>query len=222
MEKWCMSQFDQAAPSFVVDQWVQGNPTNIDLERGNVILVEVFQVNCPGCFLYGLPAAIEIYQKFKGQALCVLGLATAFEDFDKNNLENLKKLVFDGEVVGETLNTMSLRDMLHGNRLQYSIPFPIAWDQVVDFQADIEETVQKMIHRDIPDFNNLPEASKPGFSDQVRNYVRNKTRTARTFESYALQGTPSTILIDRRGNLRQKFFGAGHELIDHVNTLLKE
>jgi hypothetical protein len=79
-----------------------------------------------------------------------------------------------------------------------------------------------MIHRDIPDFNNLPEASKPGISDQVRNYVRNKTRTARTFESYALQGTPSTILIDRRGNLRQKFFGAGHELIDHVNTLLKE
>ena len=145
-----MSQFDQAAPSLMVDQWIQGDPTNIDQEQGNVILVEVFQVNCPGCFLYGLPAAIEIYQKFKGQALCVLGLATAFEDFDKNNLENLKKLVFDGEVVGETLNTMSSREMLHGNRLQYSIPFPIAWDQVVDFRADVEETVRKMIHRTSP------------------------------------------------------------------------
>ena len=26
-----------------IDQWVQGNPTNISYEYGNVILVEIFQ-----------------------------------------------------------------------------------------------------------------------------------------------------------------------------------
>ena len=37
------------APNLEVSTWVQGKPTNIDEKRGNVVLVEVFQVNCPGC-----------------------------------------------------------------------------------------------------------------------------------------------------------------------------
>ena len=79
------------APNLEVSKWVQGKPTNIDEERGNVVLVEVFQVNCPGCFLYSMPEAIDIYRKYRDKGLTVLGLATAFEDFDKNNLENLQK-----------------------------------------------------------------------------------------------------------------------------------
>ena len=81
------------APNLEVSTWVQGKPTNIDEKRGNVVLVEVFQVNCPGCFLYSMPEAIDIYRKYRDKGLTVLGLATAFEDFDKNNLENLQKLV---------------------------------------------------------------------------------------------------------------------------------
>ena len=84
------------APNLQVSSWVQGKPTNIDSEKGNVVLVEVFQVNCPGCFLYGIPEAIDIYKKYKEKGLAVLGLATAFEDFDKNNLENLQALVSNG------------------------------------------------------------------------------------------------------------------------------
>ena len=40
------------APNLKVAEWIQGMPTNIDKEIGNVILIEVFQVNCPGCFLW--------------------------------------------------------------------------------------------------------------------------------------------------------------------------
>ena len=66
------------APNLGVSKWVQGLPTNIDKEKDNVILVEVFQVNCPGCFIYGIPQAIDIYQKYRKEGVTVLGIATAF------------------------------------------------------------------------------------------------------------------------------------------------
>src|SRR5919206_3965844 len=115
------------APNIEVSAWVQGKPTNIDKEKGNVVLIEIFQVNCPGCFLYGIPEAIDIYREYKDDGLKVLGLATAFEDFDKNNLENLERLVRTGEVVGETMRALSQYGQLRsGNKLPYNIPFPIA------------------------------------------------------------------------------------------------
>ncbi|GIS96680.1 MAG: hypothetical protein CM1200mP23_4860 [Nitrososphaerota archaeon] len=52
----------------------------------NIVLVEVFQVNCPGCFMYGIPESIEIYNKYKSEA-CPSRMATAFEDYDKNTLK---------------------------------------------------------------------------------------------------------------------------------------
>ena len=38
------------------------------------------------------PEAISVYNKYKDNGVRVLGLATAFEDFDKNTLENLRLL----------------------------------------------------------------------------------------------------------------------------------
>src|SRR5919198_2955725 len=94
------------APNLAVSEWVQGRPTNIDKEMGNVVLVEVFQVNCPGCFTYGIPQAIDMYMKYRESGLNVLGLATAFEDFDKNTLENLK-LLATRQVIGEPSRVLS-------------------------------------------------------------------------------------------------------------------
>jgi hypothetical protein len=50
-----VAKIGSKAPNLEVSNWVQGKPTNIDKEKGNMVLVEVFQVNCPGCFLYGFP-----------------------------------------------------------------------------------------------------------------------------------------------------------------------
>ncbi len=38
--------------------------------------------------------------------IVVLGLATAFEDYDKNTLDNLRLLLSTGDVIGDTLKTM--------------------------------------------------------------------------------------------------------------------
>lgn len=213
---------DQPAPNLSIEQWVQGEPSNIDREKGQVILIAVFQVNCPGCFLGGLPEVIDLHDKYQGSPLKVWGLATAFEDFDKNNLGNLKKLIQNGEVVGETLSVLGERGLLDFNRLQYRIPFPVAMDQVVTSQSDTETSVQKIINRDFPQFDSLPENKKEFILGQVRTYVRRKTHEARTFETYSLMGTPSTLLIDKKGILRYKVFGSGQGLEDLLKILLEE
>ncbi|HXU96102.1 MAG TPA: TlpA family protein disulfide reductase, partial [Candidatus Nitrosotalea sp.] len=117
------------APNLGVSKWVQGLPTNIDKEKDNVVLVEVFQVNCPGCFIYGIPQAIDIYQKYRKEGVTVLGIATAFEDFDKNTLENLELLLTTGEVIGETKKALGqYGQLVEGSKLPYKIPFPVGMD----------------------------------------------------------------------------------------------
>ena len=86
-------QLGQTAPSLQVSEWVQGGPITLGDLLNKIVVVEVFQVNCPGCFIYGLPEAIEIHNRYSTQGVVVLGLATAFEDYDKNTTENLKLLI---------------------------------------------------------------------------------------------------------------------------------
>ena len=47
-----MLTIGEKAPNLKLGKWVQGMETNFDKEGDNVKLVEVFQVNCPGCFMY--------------------------------------------------------------------------------------------------------------------------------------------------------------------------
>ena len=62
-------------------------------KKDHVVLLEVFQVNCPRMFYeMQFQRQLTIYNKYKDEGVRVLGLATAFEDFDKNTLENLKML----------------------------------------------------------------------------------------------------------------------------------
>ena len=107
-------QVGQKAPNLKISQWVQGLDTNLDKQGDNIILVDVFQVNCPGCFMYGIPESIEIYNKYKTEGVSVLGVATAFEDFDKNTISNLELLVKTGEVIGETKKMLSQYGQLDG------------------------------------------------------------------------------------------------------------
>ncbi|HKQ21380.1 MAG TPA: TlpA family protein disulfide reductase, partial [Nitrososphaeraceae archaeon] len=122
-------QIGTKAPNIHVSEWVQGLPTNLDKNIGKVVLVEVFQVNCPGCFMYAIPKAIEIYKNFSRDDVIVLGLATAFEDYDKNTLDNLKLLLTTGQVIGETLNALrQYGQLVDENKLNYNFPFPVGMD----------------------------------------------------------------------------------------------
>ena len=126
----------QPAPNLSVSAWVQGAATNLDEQRGNVVLIEVFQVNCPGCFFSAIPEAIKVHDRFAGQPVTVLGIATAFEDWDKNTFDNLQRLAGTGEVIGETRLMLDRAGLLDDGRLRYRIPFALAMDELVAVAGD--------------------------------------------------------------------------------------
>ena len=213
----------EKAPNFGVSEWVQGAPTNFDQEKDHIVLVEVFQVNCPGCFMHAIPEAINIYNKYKDEGVRVLGIATAFEDFDKNTLGNLKMLVETGEVVGETKEALSMYGQLKDGKLPFKIPFPLAMDRLTKTSGEIsQEKILQFIYPQIPEFDSQPEEYKRQIIERVKSYMKSKEYSAETFEKFALQGTPSTILVDRKGILRDVSFGQAGHIEALIQKLLNE
>ncbi|MEQ1545771.1 redoxin domain-containing protein [Methyloglobulus sp.] len=213
----------QKAPLFSVSEWVQGEPTNFNQLTGKVVLLEVFQVNCPGCFLYALPQAIDLHQRYSSEGLSVLGIATAFEDFDKNTLENLLRLVKTQEVIGETLYTLNQHGILIDGRLPFSIPFPLAMDYLVKSEIGVsEDKITAFIEKHIPDFGQKANTYQENVRQQVRVYLQKLEYHAQTFELFNLKGTPSHILVDKKGILRSCTFGSHPDLEKHVQNLLQE
>jgi peroxiredoxin len=214
----------QKAPNFAVSDWVQGAPTNFDQEKDHIVLVEVFQVNCPGCFMHALPEAINIYNKYKDEGVRVIGIATAFEDYDKNTLDNLKMLVETGEVVGETKSALSMYGQLQaGNKLHYKIPFPLAMDKLTKIDGKVsDEKIMQFIYGQIPEFDSQSEEYRKQIIQRVRDYMKTKEYSAETFEKFALQGTPSMIIVDRKGILRDVSFGQSGNVDAIIQKLLSE
>ncbi|MDH3856221.1 MAG: TlpA family protein disulfide reductase [Nitrosopumilus sp.] len=214
----------EKAPNFGVSEWVQGAPTNFDQENDHVVLLEVFQVNCPGCFMNAIPEAINIYNKYKDEGVRVLGLATAFEDFDKNTLENLKMLAETGEVIGETKAALSTYGQLkEGNKLSFKIPFPLGMDNLTKTSGEIsQDKIMQFIYPQIPEFDSQPEEYKNQIIERVKSYMKSKEYSAETFEKFSLQGTPSTILVDRKGILRDVSFGQSGHVEAMIQKLLNE
>ncbi len=202
-----------------VETWVQNGPGDIEEFVGSVILVEVFQVNCPGCFLHALPKAIQLHQQYSDDGLVIIGFATAFEDYDKNTLDNLKKLVETGEVIGETLKALTHQGLLTDGKLDWRLPFTVGMDRVVaETEPITQEKVLDVTKKSVPNFESLPEDKKHTVLNQVSIYLRQKTMKAETFERFALQGTPSAIVFDRQGDVQDISFGQQ----EHLPALIEQ
>ena len=217
------AKIGEKAPNLKVSEWVQGLATNFDQEKDHVVLVEVFQVNCPGCFLHGMPEAINIYNKFKDDGVRVLGVATAFEDFDKNTLDNLKLLLQTGEVIGDTKQALIQYGKLDDSKLQYKIPFPVGMDSLKKTAEDInQERIMEFIYNQIPNFDSQPDDYKKQIIQRTKDHMNSKEYEAETFEMYSLQGTPSSIIVDRKGILRDISFGGQGNVEPMIQSLVNE
>ena len=206
-----------------VDAWVQGGPIILNNLLGSVILIEVFQVNCPGCFIYSLPKAIDLYHKYHDRGLVVIGLATAFEDYDKNTLENLQKLVITGEVVGQTFKALNHYGFLSQGKLKWKIPFAIGMDRVIaETEPVTDDRVLQYAHGFVPEFEKFDDLKKLSVFQQIKKYMEQKSMRAETFERFALKGTPSCIVFNRKGQLKDVSFGQVDYKTSMVEQLLEE
>ena len=205
-----------------VDTWVQGGPVKMENLLGSVVLIEVFQVNCPGCFLYALPNAIQLHEKYRDRGLEVIGLATAFEDYDKNTLENLQFLINTGEVIGETFKALNQRGLLvDQSKLPWKLPFAVGMDRIKpDNEPVPEERVLAYARQLLAQFDQLREDQQQGIKSQIRTFFEQKIMKAETFERFSLQGTPSAILFDREGVLLDVSFGQATHKQSAIEQLL--
>lgn len=135
----------ELAPELEISEWI-GEPSPLASLRGRVVLIETFQMLCPGCIRYGLPQAQKVHRLFPQTA--VIGLHTVFEHHAVTGPEALK--VFLSE---------------------FDIRFPVGIDR--------------------------HEGGDP---------------MPVTMRRYGLQGTPSTLVIDRTGRLRFAHLGAVDDL----------
>ncbi|HQW81829.1 MAG: redoxin domain-containing protein [Rhodanobacteraceae bacterium] len=143
-----MNQEFPLARPLHTSQWFNSPPLQLADLRGRVVVLEVFQMLCPGCVSHALPQALEIAQTFARDDVAVIGLHSVFEHH-------------------AAMTPVGLEAFLH----EYRIGFPVGVDAV------------------------LPGSPTPA-----------------TMQAYAMQGTPTTILIDRAGRLRLQHFGRLRDL----------
>jgi peroxiredoxin len=137
------------APAWQVERWFNTQqPLSLASLRGKVIVLEAFQMLCPGCVSEGLPQAQRVHLSFSPAQVAVIGLHTVFEHH-------------------QAMTAVSLEAFLH----EYRINFPVAVD--------------------LPD----PQRAIP-----------------HTMREYSMRGTPTLILIDAEGCIRQHYFGKVSDL----------
>ena len=138
------------APQLMTSGWLNA-PDDFSIEalKGRVILIEAFQMLCPGCVSHGLPQAQRVASLFSPSDVAVIGLHTVFEHFEAQG------------------SRVALQAFAH----EYRLNFPIGMDEIGTDGAP------------------------------------------KTMSAYAMQGTPTLVLIDRNGYRRLQRFG----LIEDLN-----
>lgn len=92
------------APAWQVREWLNTDaPLALADLRGRVVLLEAFQMLCPGCVSHGIPQAQRARQVFPEDALAVIGLHTVFEHHEAQG------------------SAAALKAFLHENRVHYPV-----------------------------------------------------------------------------------------------------
>jgi peroxiredoxin len=69
---------DKAAPALAVQEWIRGEPMTLDGLKGKVVLLDLFQIICPGC-VRARPDINRLYKTYRDKGLEAVGVAVAFE-----------------------------------------------------------------------------------------------------------------------------------------------
>ena len=90
------SQSLKQAPDLSVSQWFNTKePITLENLRGKVVVIEAFQMLCPGCVQHGLPLAQRIREHFPAEKVAVLGLHTVFEHHNAMTPISLKAFIHE-------------------------------------------------------------------------------------------------------------------------------
>jgi hypothetical protein len=170
-------------------------------------LVLVFQINCPGCFSSALPLAARLED-----SIHVVCIATAFEDFDLNTLENTKLLLEKNVTVGETRKLFEAFEVKARN---------VAFDELVpndgaNLSAQVEEEFRTLL-KESPQYRALdPRILLAAIAKQLSE----RKFHAKTFFGNRMRGTPTWVLVNKTNEVLETW--VGHKTEEEVRSLIQK
>ncbi len=85
------------APAWDITEWLNADPGNIDSLRGKVIVIDFFQLWCPGCNQFSGPLLTHWQQKFArniaDDQLLLVKIHTVFEGHSYQTVRRLKSYI---------------------------------------------------------------------------------------------------------------------------------
>lgn len=82
------------APELVVSEWVNGNPGSLKNMRDKVVVIDFFQMWCPGCSSFSIPLMFHLEDKYKERDdIVFLSIHTVFEGHAYQTPDDLKEFV---------------------------------------------------------------------------------------------------------------------------------
>ncbi len=82
------------APEWRIAEWINGDPGDLVDHRGKVILVEFFQLWCPGCKRFSVPLFNRWHEQYGHRDdVLVVSIHTVFEGHDYQTAEKLREFV---------------------------------------------------------------------------------------------------------------------------------
>lgn len=177
-------------------------PIQGSFELGELNFLFVFQVNCPGCFFYGIPVFNTLYMQFKND-ISFLGLSTAFEDFEYNNEENTRSLLENQKIVGETKKALASQGY---EQYPQRIGFPVAMDSIALDDFEIEKEAKELCLMN-PNYKIWPEYDRQLMYEKVLNYLKTRKKISKMFTLNQLRGTPSFVIFDDQYRIKHEWFG---------------
>ena len=91
-----------AAPAWDIDEWINADPGNIDVNHGKVIVIDFFQLWCPGCNTFTGPLMQQWQDRFSDEIasndLLLLKIHTVFEGHDYQSTQRLKEYLIEKNI----------------------------------------------------------------------------------------------------------------------------
>lgn len=91
------------APEWEVSEWINGPGVSLADLKGKVVIVEFFQLWCPGCNNFSIPlmkrwSESSFAEEIKSGKLALLSIHTVFEGHDYQNPEKLRSFVKEKKI----------------------------------------------------------------------------------------------------------------------------
>ena len=85
------------APEWDIAEWVHGDPVRLQDLRGQVVVIDFFQLWCPGCKSFSIPTTLQwekdFAQDIAEDRMKIVSIHTVFEGHEHQNINRLKKFV---------------------------------------------------------------------------------------------------------------------------------